>query len=179
MWFADVAVVGRDRLAVVQADRAAVEILQHWGAGLVVGTVATEAAILEERLASFERQRPFGMAIKPFLVVGRLHDVDGADHAGVVGAAVLGTEQVIVPRRRRLEPHGGITIRQHVHVNAEVGHEKAVDHVLRREQHLDGPPGRDVQLVDLALPFRVLELPHPLLALAVDHGGIVRRRGRR
>ena len=33
---------------------------------------------------------------------------------------------------------------------------------------LIGRPGRDVQLVDLALAFEVLELPHPLLAHRVD-----------
>ena len=40
---------------------------------------------------------------------------------------------------------------------------------------LIGRPDRDVQLVDLALAFEVLELPHPLLADGVDLHRLVGR----
>ena len=38
-----------------------------------------------------------------------------------------------------------------------------------------GRAHRDVQFVDLALPFQVLQLPHPLLADRVDLDGVVGR----
>ena len=39
-----------------------------------------------------------------------------------------------------------------------------MNHILGRHGQLDRSPQRHVQLVDLALPFRMLDLPHPLLA---------------
>ena len=113
------------------------------------------------------------------LIFRRLHDDDLADHAGVVGAAVLRAEQVIGARPRRLEPDGGVAAGQDVHVDAEVRHEKAVDHVLGGQQQLERPADRDVQFVDLALPFGVLDLPHPLLADDVDDAWRRPARGRR
>ena len=59
-------------------------------------------------------------------------------------------------------------------MDAEIRHEKAVDHVLGGQHQLDGPADRDVQLVDLALPFGMLKLPHPLLADDVNDRGVVR-----
>ena len=58
---------------------------------------------------------------------------------------------------------------------AERRHEEVVDHVLGRHDQPDGTPDRHVQLVDLALPVQVLELPHPLLADDVDVHRLVGR----
>ena len=41
---------------------------------------------------------------QPRLVVGGLHHDDGADHPGVLRAAVFGAEEVIFASLRRLEP---------------------------------------------------------------------------
>ena len=60
----------------------------------------------------------------------RFQDNDAADHAGVVGDAILGAEQVMSPGTDRLEPDGGIALRQHVHVNAKLRTEKTVNHIL-------------------------------------------------
>src|ERR1700722_18947479 len=62
----------------------------------------------------------------------------------------------------RLEPHRGIATRKHVLLDAECGHIKTVDHVLRGHDELDILPGRDVQFVDLVLPLDMLDFPHPL-----------------
>ncbi len=43
-----------------------------------------------------------------------------------------------------------------------------MDDVLRCQSHLDWAAHRHVQLVDLALAFRILDLPHPLLSDCVN-----------
>ena len=102
-----------------------------------------------------------------------------ADHPGVLRAAVLRAEEVVLARLGRVEPERRVAARDHVGLHAERRHEEGVDDVLggRRQPH--GPPDRHVQLVDLALPVGVLELPHPLLAHDVDVQGLGRRPGLR
>ena len=105
---------------------------------------------------------------KPGLEVGRLHHVDPADHARVLGAAILRTEEVVLAGLGRLEPERRVAPGQHVLLHAEGRHEEAVDHVLAGHHEADLAAHRHVQLVDLALAFHVLEAPHPLLAGDVD-----------
>jgi hypothetical protein len=50
-----------------------------------------------------------------------------------------------------------------------------MNHVFRRHDQLDLAIDGHVQLVDLALPGRVLQLPHPLLADHVNFDRIRRR----
>ena len=61
-----------------------------------------------------------------------------ADHLGVIGAAVLRAEQVIRARLGRLEPDRGVAARDYVHLRAECGNIKGVQHVLRNQRHAHG-----------------------------------------
>ena len=101
-----------------------------------------------------------------------LHDDDGADHAGVLRAAVFGAEQVIGAGLGGAEPCDGVAAGEHVLLHAEGGNEEAVDHVLRSHDELDVAANGNVEFVDLALAFGVFEFPHPLLGDDVDFGGI-------
>ena len=75
-----------------------------------------------------------------------------------------------------MKPRRGIAAGQHILLDAEGGNIKAVDHILRGENHLDVAAHGDVKFVDLALTFLVLQLPHPLLGDDIDFG---RASGRR
>ena len=113
------------------------------------------------------------MERKPVLELRRLHHDGRSDHAGMIRSAILRTEEVVRSWTRRLKPDRRIAVGQDVHMHAEVGDEKAVNHVFRRQQDLHGPTEGQVQHVDLALPLRVLELPHPLFADGVDAGCLI------
>jgi hypothetical protein len=60
-------------------------------------------------------------------------------------------------------------------LGAKGRNEKAMDDILRGHDELDGPADRNMQLVDLALSFGMLKLPHPLFRDDVHGDGIVRR----
>src|SRR5260370_13011120 len=78
--------------------------------------------------------------------------------------AVLSAEEVVAARLGGLEPLRGVTAGNYVHLHAKGGDEKIVNHVFRGHGKPDGDIYGDVQLVDFALPFRMLQVPHPLLA---------------
>src|SRR4051812_22143252 len=86
-------------------------------------------------------------------------------------AAVLRTKNPVVARLTCLEPSARVAAGEHVHLDAERGNKKIVNHVLGCHRQLYGPADGDVQLVDLALPFGMLDLPHPLTA---DDGDLER-----
>src|SRR5450631_3268150 len=75
-----------------------------------------------------------------------------------------------------LEPERGVAARKYVLFDAECGDEEAVNHILRGHDELDVLADGDVQLVDLALPFHVLDLPHPLFGDYVDFRSVGGRR---
>ena len=112
----------------------------------------------------------------PRLVVGWVHDHYVPDHARVLRTAELSTQQVICAGFRRPKPQSRIAAGNDVLLYAELRHKKTVDHVLRSHDQLDISVNRNVQLIDLSLPFNVLDLPHPLLSDDIDFGGITRRR---
>ena len=68
------------------------------------------------------------------------------------------------------KPGGGVAAGKNVLLHAERRNEKAVDDVLRSHDQLDVAADGNMQLIDLALAFRVFELPHPLLCDDVDFG---------
>src|SRR5260221_11431660 len=74
-----------------------------------------------------------------------------------------------------IEPERGVTAGQHILLEAECGDEEAVNHVLRRHYQLYVLAGGDVELVDLALAFHVLDLPHPLFSDDIDFGRVCGR----
>src|SRR5208283_4223767 len=114
-------------------------------------------------------------AAHPGFVIAWFHHRYPADHSRVLRPAVLGTEQVVGARLGGVEPEGCITAREHVLLDAEGGHEKAVDHVLRGHDHFDVAADGHMEFVDFALASLVLEFPHPLLRDGVDLGSILRR----
>src|SRR5437667_11068908 len=87
-------------------------------------------------------------------------------------AAILGTEQMICAGSGRAEPHGRITAGDHVHFDAECGHVEAVNHILRGHDQLSVASYGNVEFIDLALAFGVLQLPHPLLGHDIDFRSI-------
>ena len=101
--------------------------------------------------------------------------VDRADHAGVVRAAVLRAEKMILARLARLEPDARIAARQNVHMDPEGRDKEAVNDVLGSHHKLKGLADRYVQFVDLALTLGVLDLPHPLLSDDINFGSVLGR----
>src|SRR6202162_4721121 len=90
------------------------------------------------------------------------------------GAAVLRAKEMIPAGPRGLEPGDRVAPGHDVFLHAERGHEEVVDHVLGGHREAHGAPDRHVQLVDLALPVGMLDLPHPLLADDGDLDRVVR-----
>ena len=82
---------------------------------------------------------------------------------------------MIRSRLRGMKPGRGVAAGQDILLDAEGGNIKAVDHVLRSQDHLHVAAHGHVQFVDLALAFFVLQLPHPLLGHDVDFGRAPRR----
>src|SRR5216683_2002103 len=76
----------------------------------------------------------------------------------------------------RFKPERGVATGENVLLDAKCGNEEAVYHVLRGHDQLDILAGGDVKLVDFALAFDVLNLPHPLFSDDVDFGRIGGRR---
>src|SRR6266851_2905637 len=90
----------------------------------------------------------------------------------MLGTAIFGAEQVIRARLGGAKPCHGVTAGQDVLLDAESGHIETMDRVLRRHNHLHVAAYRNVQFIDLALAFGVLQLPHPLLSHDVDFRGV-------
>ncbi len=93
---------------------------------------------------------------------------------GVIGAAILGTEKMILSRGRCLEINRGVAARNGFALHAESGNREAVKDILRNQRDLNRNARRNVQRVDFMLSAWVLHLPHPLLAHHVDLHGIGR-----
>ncbi len=174
--FAKVVLVGGDHASIFELHGLAKHSLQVGAASLRVGAMTGGAAEFGEDLFAAGGEWAAGAAAHPGLVLRGLHDDDGTDHAGVLGAAVFGAEQVIGARLGGAEPGDGVAAGEHVLLHAERGNEEAVDDVLRSHDEFDVAADGDVQFVDLALAFGVFELPHPLLGDDVDFGRIARRR---
>src|ERR1700680_1364490 len=92
----------------------------------------------------------------------------------MLGAAIFGAEQMIRAWPGGSKPCHGVTAGQDVLLDAEGGHVKTMDRVLRRHDHLHVAAYRNVQFIDLALAFGVLQLPHPLLGHDVNFRGVAR-----
>src|SRR5215471_20414365 len=76
---------------------------------------------------------------------------------------------------RGLKPDSGVAARNHVHLRAECRNIERMQYVLRDQSHSNSFANGDVEIIDLPLSTGMLELPHPLLAHAID----VHRRLRR
>src|SRR6202158_1595882 len=89
-------------------------------------------------------------------------------------AAIFSAEQMLRAWPDGAKPCHGVTAGQDVLLDAEGGHVKTMDRVLRRHDHLYVAAYWNVQFIDLALAFGVLQLPHPLLGHDVDFRGVAR-----
>ncbi len=166
---AEVRVVDDDRPAALRARPACRRCRRARARGPAARRMAGVAReLLEQLLARGDRRCGGRPAAEPRLEVGGLHRRDPADHPGVLRAAVLGAEEVVLAGLGRREPQRVVAAGNDVRLHAERGDEVAVDDVLGAHDQLHRPPDRHVQLVDLALPVHVLHLPHPLLADDVD-----------
>ena len=174
--FANIIFVGDHGASVFEQHRLAEDSLQVRTAALRVGAMAGDAAEFGKDFFSRGGERAGRASAHPGLVLRGLHHDDGADHAGVLRAAIFGAEQVIGAGLGGAEPGHGVAAGEHVLLHAERGHVEAVDHVLRSHDQLHVAADRDVQFVDLALAFGVFQLPHPLLGDDVDFGRVAGRR---
>ena len=95
--------------------------------------------VVEQPGAALRQRALHAAALQPRLVVRRLQHDHVADHAGVVGAAVLGAEDVVRAGRLRLEPELGVAPGNRVHLGAERREVQAVKHVLGADRDLDRP----------------------------------------
>src|SRR5690625_7881590 len=86
----------------------------------------------------------------------------------MLGAAIFGTEKMEAAGSRRLEPEPCRAAGHCILLDAEGGDEKGVDHILAGKLDHHGTANGHMQGVDLALPARMLDLPHPLLADGAD-----------
>src|SRR5579872_2962986 len=114
-------------------------------------------------------------AREPRLVLVRFLDDDRADHAGVKRAAILRAEEMERADLGGFKPERRVASGQDVLLHAKRGNKKIVNDVLGGHGQLDRAAERDVNFVDLALPFRMLDLPHPLLTGHEDFHGPARR----
>ena len=98
----------------------------------------------KKQLSAFERQRAFRPEIQPLLIIGRVHDVHLAPHAGVVRAAILRAEEVVLADDGWRKPRINVTAGNDVDFRAKGGHEEIVNYIFRSERELDrlGRAGR-------------------------------------
>src|SRR5438876_10515056 len=89
-------------------------------------------------------------------------------------AAIFSAEQMIGAWLGGSKPCHGVTAGQDVLLDAEGGHIKTMDRVLRRHDHLYVAAYRNVQFTDLALAFGGPQLPHPLRGHDVNFRGDAR-----
>src|SRR5579871_842550 len=122
--------------------------------------------------AGGERSR--SSAGEPGFVLRRFHDYYLSDHAGVHGAAILRTEQMVHARLGGAEPRGCVTPWQDILHDAEGRNVEAVYHVLRGHNQFDVAADRHMQFVDLALTLLMFELPHPLFGYDINFGRAAR-----
>ncbi len=123
---------------------------------------------LEQRLALVGQGPGRPGLLQPSGVVGRRLHHQPADHLGVVEAAELAAAQGEGPCAVGVEPDRSVAPWQDVLLDAQLGYEEAVDHVLGGHRQHDVLALGDMQVVDLALASGVFELPHPLLGHDVD-----------
>ena len=111
-------------------------------------------------------------AAKPGLEILGLHDHDFTNHGRMLGAAILGAKQVIGSRLCRFKPNRVVAIGKHVVLYPESRNKEAMDDVLGDHRNLHRPPRGHVKRIDFTLAAGIFELPHPLLAYAVEFQGI-------
>src|SRR5580765_1710026 len=111
---------------------------------------------------------------EPSFVFCRFHDDHVADHAGMLGAAILCAKQMIGSRFCRAKPRRGVTAGDNILLNTEGRDKEAMNDVLRGHDDFYITPGWNVQGIDLACSFRMFELPHPLLCDCVNFHCVAR-----
>src|SRR4051794_4033436 len=153
-----------------------VDAFEPRGVNCLAALVTSRAVVTHKELLPLLGHRGTAALLRqPALVIGLLHDIDPAGHQRMVGAAILGAEEVMPSHLGGPEPERRVTSRQHVLLDPERRHEEAVDDVLRGHPELDSLTYRHMQLIDLGSPFRMLQVPHPLLADHGDFKSITRR----
>src|SRR6266550_5546684 len=81
---------------------------------------------------------------------------------------------MVSARASGTEPCRGVAAGDHVLLDTKGGDIKAVDDILRGQNHLDVASDGHVQLVNFAMAFFVLKFPHPLFSHDVNFGGSAR-----
>ncbi len=166
---ADVALIGDHRPPVGEVNDAAEQSIERRRVDGARRVVAAAAAVSAEKREPLLCERLGDTLVgEPPRVPGIAHDGDGPDHVRMLDPAELRAFELIAAGAVGLEPEGLELPRHHVVLQAECRDVEAMDHVLRGEDHLHDPVDGDVYGVDLALPARMLDLPHPLLADDVE-----------
>ena len=86
-------------------------------------------------------------ALDPFPIVRRFVDDDIAAHRIMPDTAQFGAQDIEFSGSDRFEPEEGDHAGQHIHLGAEFGHVKIVNHVDGAQQHLDRLTQLDVKVV--------------------------------
>src|SRR6266581_9052192 len=81
---------------------------------------------------------------------------------------------MVSSRTSGAEPCGGVAAGDHILLDTKCGEIKAVDDILRGQNHLDVASDGNVQLVNFAMAFFVLKFPHPLFSYDINFGGSAR-----
>src|SRR5579859_1500283 len=134
--------------------------------------------LLEQLLALCRHRSLSATAREPVLEIIRSHHRDPADHSRMLRAAIFRAEDVIASGLCRREPHVVVMPGHDVVLDPKCRYIEAVNDVFGSDAYSHRPAHRHMQLVDLALPFWILNLPHPLLADSVDQISVFRRRVR-
>ena len=111
---------------------------------------AAAAERSEERFAPRRHRRLRVVRGEPALELCRIERDDPSDHARVIGAAVLGAEQMIVAGMRRGEPQDRIAAGKNILLETKGWNVEAVDRVLRSHHELHRNTDGNMQLVDFA-----------------------------
>jgi hypothetical protein len=107
---AEIVVIRHNRTAVGELHGRAVEpVKRRTAAGLTAPLVTIVAPQVGQQLTAHLGQRGARLAAaEPSLIFGRLQHMNRPAHLGVLGPAILGAKQVILPDLGWLEPDRGI-----------------------------------------------------------------------
>src|SRR6266478_9169272 len=99
------------------------------------------AVLFEERPALLHHRTAARTAREPGFIIVGFHYRHPADHAGVIGAAIFGAEDVITPGPGSLEPVRLVTPRHNVVFQPEGRQIETVDHVFARQRQFHRAAG--------------------------------------
>src|SRR5690349_12075211 len=90
-------------------------------------------------------------------------------------SAVLGAEEMIFAWLCRFKPSCGVSSRQNILLGTKCRNKETVNYVLGCHGQFHRTADRNMKFIDFALPFGMLDLPHPLLPDGIHGDRVIRR----